>query len=129
MEFERYELVYKINKNETHLRLLGEEFYQRNKIFGHFIHNNRKFRLIEKVETKNIKENKLEIELIFYKIIYNKSYMFKDCESLLQFSLFNDDKDKNYYSQIINIHEEEENLLDYYDENKISEKTLPYFME
>ena len=42
MEVERYELVYKIEKNKTRLRLLGEEFYQRNKSSGHIIYKNKK---------------------------------------------------------------------------------------
>ena len=126
MEIERYELIYKIDKTKTHLRLIGEEFFKRNKMSGHFIYNNKKFRLKEIIETKNLKNDELKIEMIFYKIIYNKSFMFKDCESLLKFSDFNCLKNQDYsqISKIINAPEEEENLFDFFEENKISENTL-----
>jgi len=93
---------------------------------GHFIYNNKKFRLKEIIETKNLKNDNLKIEIIFYKIIYNKSFMFKDCESLLKFSDFNCLKNQDYsqISEIINAPEEEENLFDFFEENKISENTL-----
>ena len=123
MEYERYELVYNIDKNEEYLRLLGEEFYQKNKTFGNFFYKNRKYRLVEKIKTNNLKQDELKIDIIFYKIIYNKRCMFKDCESLIKFSQPKI-KDKQYYSQIISIHEEEDNLFDFYDEDKITENTL-----
>ena len=112
MEIERYELIYKNDKSKSHIRLLGEEFFQRNKTFGNFIYKNKKFRLLEKIETKNIKEDELKFDIIFYKIIYNKSYMFENCETLLKISEFNKEEKQNY-SQIINIYEEEESLFDY----------------
>ena len=120
MELERYQLVYKIEKNKTRLRLLGEEFYQRNKSSGHIIYKNKKFRLSEKIETKNLEEKELKIDMIFYKIINNKSFMFENCDALLKFSQPKDE-DKNYYSQIIKINEEEENLFDFIEEDKIEE--------
>ena len=115
---EKYQLVYKIGKELNNIRLLGKEFFNRNKSTGHFIYKNKKFRLIETFETKNIKEDILNIDLIFYKKIINKSYMFKECESLLKFDI-HIIEDKQYYSQIINFHEEEENLFDFiYEDEK-----------
>ena len=35
---EKYELIYKIDQNKNPLRLLGKEFFQRNKRFGNFIY-------------------------------------------------------------------------------------------
>ena len=44
--------------------------------------------------------------------------MFKECESLLKFDI-HIIEDKQYYSQIINFHEEEENIFDFlYEEEK-----------
>ena len=119
---EKYELVYKINKNSSHLKLLGEQFCKKNKLLGHFIFNNKKFPLIDKIETKNIMEEELRLVLIFYEKIYDKSFMFADCTSLLKFSDKNNEV-KEYNTKIIQITEEEEdNLFDYYNNNDDSEK-------
>ena len=54
METERYELYYKINRKRTELILLGHYFYSKNKDFGNFIYKNRRFKLMERFEIKNI---------------------------------------------------------------------------
>ena len=120
---EKYELVYKIEKNKNPLRLIGKEFFQRNKGFGNFIYQNKRYKLQETVDIKNFKEIEIKIELIFYKIIYDKSGMFKDCESLLK-CLIPDEQNKINYSKLINIPEEKGNLLDIYDNADYSENTL-----
>ena len=38
---ERYDLIYKVDKHRSHIRILGKEFFEVNKSFGHFIHKNR----------------------------------------------------------------------------------------
>ena len=122
MEIELYELVYKIEKEKGDLRLLGEEFFIRNKIKGIMVYKRKKFKLKEKIpfnELKNIKDNELKIEMIFFNKIYNKSYMFKNCISLLKFS-FSNNIIKKYNSNSINMFEEEENLFDDYYDNNIS---------
>ena len=122
MENELYELVYKIEKEGGDLRLLGKDFYIRNEIKGIMVYKGKKFRLKEKIpfnELKNIKDNELKIEMIFYNKINNKSYMLEDCTSLLKFSFFNNII-KKYNSNSINILEEEENLFDDYYDNNIS---------
>ena len=122
-----YELIYKIDRSKNHLRLIGENFFKRNKKLGHFIYNNRKISLIDKIEIKNIKEeNEFKIHLILYKKIYNKTNLFKDCTSLIKFSFAHRENKghKKYYSQIINDHEEDESLLEYYNNNEISENNL-----
>ena len=121
---ESYELIYKIDKSKSHIRLLGEEFYKRYKIFGYFIYERKKYRLIEKIGTKNIKRDEIKLLLIFNEIIYNKKHMFQDCETLLKI-LIPDIKDKYYCSQLIKLHEEEENLFDFIDDDhKTLENTL-----
>ena len=117
---ERHELVYKIEQNKNPLRLLGKEFFQRNKGFGNFIYKNKRIKLQETINIKNIKENEIQLDLIFYNIIYDKSGMFKDCESLLK-CLIPDDKKKFNHTKIINIPEEEGDLLDIYDNITFSE--------
>ena len=70
MEREIYELLYRINRNERYLQLLGDDFYKRrNKIFGYFIYNKIKVKLVNKIEIKNIKEEELKLKLIFLKPI------------------------------------------------------------
>ena len=122
MEFEKYEINYKIDKNKSYIRFLGENFFKRNNKYGNIIYENKKFPLMEKIEKNIFKKDKIKIDLIFYKIIYNKSYMFKDCDSLMEFNKINY-TDKEYCSIIINIYEEE-SLFDYINESTYSENTL-----
>ena len=49
MEIELYKLVYKIEKEKGDLRLLGEEFFIRNKIKGIMVYKRKKFKLKEKI--------------------------------------------------------------------------------
>ena len=123
MEFERYQLVYKIDHNKKYIRLLGEIFFERNKKYGNIFYNHKKFPLMEKFETSNLKKKELKIDLIFYKINYNKSFMFKDCDSLTSFQKYNI-KDKYHCNRILNTQEVEESLFDYINESDYSENTL-----
>ena len=87
MDIEAYKLIYKIDKNKDHIKLLGKEFVDRHKMLGYFIYKNKKYSLIENIETKNIKDkNEFKINLFFYKKIYNKSCMFRNCDALLKVS-------------------------------------------
>ena len=97
---EKYELIYKIEEGKDNIRLLGEEFFKKNKASGYFIFNNIGFKLKDKIRIKNIKQNELKIEIRFWKEIYDKSYMFKDCESLIKFLI---PKDKIKESSSINM--------------------------
>ena len=120
---ERYELVYKIDHKNDILRLFGSEFFFRNKNFGNFIYKNKRYKLIEKIETKNIKEKEIILNLFFYKIIYDKSCMFKDCETLIKVSI-PDKEDKFNSTEFLNIPEEEGILFDFYYNNNSSENSL-----
>ena len=122
MEFEKYELTYKIDKNKSYVRILGESFFKRNHKLGNIIYENKKFPLMEKIETNILKKDIMKIDLIFYQIIYNKSYMFKDCDALMEFNKKNY-TDKEYCSRIINTYEEE-SLFDYINESTYSKNTL-----
>ena len=55
MEIEVYELIYKNEKDNEDIRLLGKDFYKRNKSYGYIIYKNKKFKLQEKINTKLIK--------------------------------------------------------------------------
>ena len=89
MTEEIYRLIYLIEKDKSEIRILGETFYQKNKLNGYYIYNNQRYPLKEKIETKELKlnkENEFRALMIFKKKIFNKSFMFKDCISLLSFS-------------------------------------------
>ena len=70
-----------------------------------------------------MKEDEIKINIIFFRKIYNKTYMFKNCYTLIKFSIINKD-DKLEFPEILNLPEEEENLFDIYDDEIISEKPL-----
>ena len=73
---EIYKLLYKNEKDKKYTRILGEDFFKRNKITGYFIYNNIKYKLKEKIVIKNLNEDEIKIEMRFFKIIYNKNFQF-----------------------------------------------------
>ena len=78
-------IKYKINKNETKIRIFGEDFVKYNKHKCNFICEDKKYELDEFYNLLNFKKNKdiLEIELIGINNITDMSYMFSDCSSLI----------------------------------------------
>ena len=70
---EKYKLVYKIDRNENYIRLLGETFFKKNKIQSYLIYKNKKFKLIDIFKTNNIKEEELKIDFVLYKKIMIKA--------------------------------------------------------
>ena len=90
MELIKHIMIYN-NKNQK-LRILGKYFCRNNRNKGNLIINNKKFYLQEFIETKNINQKKIKIKMILNKNIFHKSYMFKDCESLLELTI-NDNLD------------------------------------
>ena len=66
-------------------------------MLGYFIYKNKKYSLIETIEAKNIQdENELKINLFFYQKIYNKSCMFRHCDTLLK--VFQSEIKEKYFS-------------------------------
>ena len=92
MEFNIQTMLYKKEKNSGDLRILGEYFCRNNKNKGKIIINNKKYYLKEFIEIKNMKEKRIKIKMLINKNLYDKSYMFKDCESLLELTI-NDNLD------------------------------------
>ena len=89
MIYERFKLVYLLDNNINKIRLVGKEFYERAKalgIFGYIIFKNKVQKLKEVFPTKNLKGDKLEIKLIFHRLINDKSNMFENCQSLYSVS-------------------------------------------
>ena len=125
---EKYELLYKVDEKETHLRLLGKRFLNIHK-FGYFILKNKQIRLTDTIETKKLKMKELKIYLIFYSIIFNKTSMFEDCKNLLKCNILDVEDGKNSF-QITNNNDGENgndfefNLFDDYDEKINCENAL-----
>ena len=91
---EIYDLEYEVNKNKDYIKLLDDDFINRNRLFGYYIYNKKRFKLEIKIETKNIFKNKIKIKMIFLTKIFDKAYMFKDCDELLNFSMLNGNNKK-----------------------------------
>ena len=77
------------NKNKVKLRILGKYFCRNNKNKGKLIINNKKSELKEFINIENIKKEQIKIKMLLNKNLYNKSYMFKDCKSLLELKINN----------------------------------------
>ena len=87
MEFNIQTMLYEKEENSEDLRILGEYFCRNNKNKGKIIINNKKYYLKEFIEIKNMKEKRIKIKMVINKNLYDKSYMFKDCESLLELTI------------------------------------------
>ena len=90
MEIERYTLSYEKNKNNGFTRLLGEEFVKNNKNKGRIIYKNKIYPLQGVFLLKNFMGDILKIHMLLSKNTYNKSFMFKDCSSLISIKLNNE---------------------------------------
>ena len=93
MEF--HTMIYKIefyldDIDKSKLRILGEYFCRNNKNKGKFIINNIKSEIKEFINIENINKEQIKIKMLLNNNLYNKSYMFKDCKSLLELKINND---------------------------------------
>ena len=77
MEKEKYECIYIVDKSKSHIKLLGSDFYKRNRIYGQILYNNKNKPLIDKIETKNLNKNTIRIIFIFLEIYLIKTSCFK----------------------------------------------------
>ncbi len=101
MLYERFKLVYILEKNTIEIKLVGNEFYKRYGAYGYFIFKNKVYKLKEYFETTNLDIDKLEIKIIFHRLINDKSNMFEDCQSLYSVSHSKIKKDRDI-NRIIN---------------------------
>ena len=112
MEVERYKMIYtkKINeelksvlsyfyleeliskeKESDNIRLLGKDFVKNNKNKGKLIINNKKYKLKEFINSNEIKNDIIKINIILSKEISNISHLFDNCYKLKEI-FFCDDK-------------------------------------
>ena len=87
MELEIYKLIYETEGKRKDFRILGDEFVKNNENRAKLIINNKKFYLQNKITIKKRRIYELKIKMILITNLYNKSYMFKDCTSLIHFSI------------------------------------------
>ena len=93
-----YQISYKINKKDVEIQIFGRMFVEHNKDKCFIIYKNKKFELKKSFLTENIEEDdetKFTITLIESENIIDRSYMFSDCEMLLEFSFSTDIGYKN----------------------------------
>ena len=64
---DRYIMIYKVLKDKNKVKILGKDFTRRNEKNGIIIYNNKRFPLFEEIDIKDIKEDKLTIEMMISK--------------------------------------------------------------
>ncbi len=110
MEEEICKMIYKIEENEKVLKIFGHYFVETNCNKGKIIIKNKKYIMNEFLNVDSNQDIILKIKLVINENIYNKSYMFKNCKSLIGFTIC------NYY---------EENIIDNeLEEEKVKEEDL-----
>ena len=105
-------LIYKFD-NEDKIKLFGEKFVENNEKKCSIIYKDniipfQSYFLIEDIHNEDKNNKKFEILLLELEDILDKSYMFHDCESLVEFSNF-----KLHNTEIKNNIIEEENYINY----------------
>ena len=76
-------LLYKINKEDKNIRIIGENFYKNNSIHCKIIINGKESKLYEFYEIKNNESDNLIVKLIKNENLTDMSFMFCGCTSLL----------------------------------------------
>ena len=82
-------MEYKIDKTENNLKILGKDFLKNNRNKSKLILKNRKYNIKEVLEISDIKEDKLKIKMMISADTINISNLFKECKSLIEFSVYN----------------------------------------
>ena len=103
---------------EDKLKILGKHFRRNNKNKGKLILNNKKFDFKEFINIKNINEKQTKVKMILKENIQNKSYMFENCDSILELKI-NDNLDyiENQINFEIDYYYQENNENIIYEEN------------
>ena len=112
MKIEKYQMKYKIDKGKIDnniLKILDIEFVKNNRNKIKLIIENKKKELTDYIQLDNFKKSELKIIILFNKDISNLSYMFKNCEALIEFST-KDNKENNEINFDYDISETEQNF-------------------
>ena len=92
MEVERYIMIYIKNFlfESDNIRILGKDFVKNNKNKGKLIINNKKYKLKEFINSNEIKNDIIKINMILSKELSNISHLFDNCSKLKEFSFCDD---------------------------------------
>jgi len=128
---EGFKLTFEIDKSVDEIRIIGEDFFKYNNLSYIIIYKNKKINdLREFISIKHIKEEKFKIKIIFIEKVNNKSFMFKDCTSLLRVSKIEKIKNTKKYEPKIIKNSVIINDYFYYDDlyemSKIQENNINY---
>ena len=90
-----YILTYKIpNEDKKEMKILGKEFVDNNKDKAIIIYDSKIIPIQEYLKNKEKKEKKeVDIVLMEFEIIYDRSYMFHNCDLLVRLIYLNVEKD------------------------------------
>ena len=91
LENDEIRIKYKKEKQKEKIKIFGSSFVQRNVNMCKIKYNEKEYKLTEKLNIEEDKENKEEIEIILKGIdnITKLNEMFEDCSSLIEFSNWN----------------------------------------
>ena len=105
-----FRMVYRIDEFKILIKIFGEKFVKNNKYKCLILNKDEIFPLTEYFLFKNIEaiDNKFEILLLELEDIHNRSYMFHECDALLEFSLFQE-KNNDIINETTENRIEEEN--------------------
>ena len=120
MEMKLFKMTYKTRENDNYLKILGEDFVKNNKNKGKLAINNKKLNLKDTIFFGNDVLNKInKLKMLLCKNIYNKSFMFKNCELLESFSgiLIENDKEKYENNESYEKIEYKEEIIEYDEQN------------
>ena len=121
MEFEKYIMMYEIDEYDGQINIFNEDFVEANRNKAFLKIRNKKTPLTSVVEVKKPEKNLMKIQALFMKNLSNKSFMFKNCNSLVELSIEN----YNKYLSNISFDDVIGNIGDeIYYENKESENLL-----
>ena len=116
-----FKMVYKLEQNQSEIKIFGEKFINNNKNNCIISYKNKYLPLQKfiRIEDKDKNEEKIEILLIMIKEVFNISYMFQLCTSLEQFIIF----EEKEIPLKLNSRKKEKNLDS--EGEKISDKLYP----
>ena len=116
-----YKMLYKKENNNNKLKILGDIFVENNMRKGTLVINNKKCNITDKINTNYVRGNEIKVKLLLAKNIYNKSYFFSGCKTLLKVSMTKKGRN-NLFGNIIKYKddEEDEKFIDIYPIDKKS---------
>ena len=127
MQVEKYKMIYIKNTNKNledvlkyyyirkkvkdeiesdNIRILGKAFVKNNKNKAKLIINNKKYNLKEFINSQEIKDDKIKINMILNKDLSNGSHMFENFGKLMEIS---------FYDNSVNIDDISQEFKEYFD--------------